>query len=260
MNSQQPKLKGILFDLDDTLIDWSGFTGDWRAMEHRHLANVYHFLAEKGRPLDASLEEFEEEYVIRTREAWANGRATLRAPHVTQILEGSLAYFGYEADELVSIAACMDVYDWGAVPGVEVFPDVPPMLQKFLDRGLSIGIITNASQPMSIRDNELKAFGLLPYFQDDAIRLAAADVGYLKPHPEIFRYTLDKMGAQPEEAIYIGDNPVADIAGAQGAGMRAVLRRKEGVPPLISGLIVPDGIIESLYDLPDLLNEWYPGW
>ena len=30
-------LKAVLFDLDDTLIDWSGFNSDWAAMEQNHL-------------------------------------------------------------------------------------------------------------------------------------------------------------------------------------------------------------------------------
>ncbi len=64
----------------------------------------------------------------------------------------------------------------------------------------------------------------------------------------------------PEEAIFIGDTPEMDIAGAQNIGMNAILRVKHPSPPLISGLIVPDGAINTLVELPAVLDELYPGW
>ena len=42
-----------------------------------------------------------------------------------------------------------------------------------------------------------------------------------KPEPEIFRATLARAGVGPSEAVHIGDNPEADVVGAQGVGMRA---------------------------------------
>jgi hypothetical protein len=51
---------------------------------------------------------------------------------------------------------------------------------------------------------------------------------------------------------------VADIAGAQGAGLRAVLRVKHPPSPLISGLVVPDGAVNSLVELP-VIQQLYPG-
>jgi HAD superfamily hydrolase (TIGR01549 family) len=53
--------------------------------------------------------------------------------------------------------------------------------------------------------------------------LTSAIIGYEKPHPEAFRLALGSV--PPERACMIGDNPVADIAGAQRIGARAVLVR-----------------------------------
>jgi FMN phosphatase YigB (HAD superfamily) len=105
---------------------------------------------------------------------------------------------------------------------------------------------------------EIEAHGILVHFPD--CRISAADVGYLKPHPAIFQAALDQVGATPDEAVFVGDNPIADIAGAQGAGMRAILRVTTPAPPMLSGLIVPDAAINSLAELPRILDEWYPGW
>ena len=105
-------------------------------------------------------------------------------------------------------------------------------------------------------DFTAREFDLLRYFPDEAARMSAADIGYLKPHPRVFEYAVEQLGTRVEETIYVGDNPVADIAGAQGAGLRAVLRVNHPAPPLISGLIVPDAAINALSELLALVEDW----
>jgi len=253
----QLPLQGILFDLDDTLIDWHGFSGDWRTFEQEHMTHLHQFVQRRGYLKNVSLDQLMLDYGTRVQDAWASARSTMRAPHLGKIMMMSLRHLGLP-DGALTMDECLSAYGWDAVKGVQVFPDVPPMLQSFRDKGIKMGIVTNAFQPMTLRDNELKTFGLLEFFPD--CRISAADVGYLKPHPNIFEIALKRLETQPGRTIYIGDNPVADIAGAQSAGMKAVLRVKNPAPPMISGLIVPDGAINSLEELPAVLNEWYAGW
>lgn len=249
-------IKGVLFDMDNTLIDWHGFDGNWFEMEREHLGKVLNFLETAGRPLEASLDDFAQTYTELTRDAWATARSTLRAPHMGKLLMQALAHYGFEPDETVRAADCIKAYDWKPASGVALFPDVIEGLDAILERGLKIGIVTNASQPMHLRDIELEAFGLLNYFPDATCRISAADVGYLKPNVKIFEYALQQLGTTAQETIYVGDNPVADIAGAQAAGLRAVLRINRETPPLISGLIVPDAAINSFTELLPLLDNW----
>jgi putative hydrolase of the HAD superfamily len=58
----------------------------------------------------------------------------------------------------------------------------------------------------------------------------SALLGYDKPHPEIFRHALRAYG-EPEDVWMIGDNPVADVAGAEAVGMRAILVRTPATDP-----------------------------
>lgn len=51
----------------------------------------------------------------------------------------------------------------------------------------------------------------------------SGQVGYEKPHPEIFRRALQSMNARPEESLYVGDVYSVDYLGATGAGMQAIL-------------------------------------
>lgn len=48
------------------------------------------------------------------------------------------------------------------------------------------------------------------------------EIGVSKPHARIFQLTLDRLGAQPHEAVHLGDLTHSDIAGAKTIGMQAV--------------------------------------
>jgi putative hydrolase of the HAD superfamily len=52
--------------------------------------------------------------------------------------------------------------------------------------------------------------------------LVSDAVGWRKPHPKIFEETLRKLGARPDETVYVGDSPLEDIKGAKALGMRTV--------------------------------------
>lgn len=254
--SKPPMLKAILFDLDDTLIDWSGFHGDWASFEIQFLQRVYDYICAEICPLD-DFAGFVEAFRTGTRDGWMNGRTTLIAPNMGKILVAAAEAAGVPTGVL-DIRRSLEVYGWGAVPGTTLFPEVPEMLERLRAAGLRFAIVTNAFQPMWVRDAEMLEHSLLEWFPE--CRLSAADVGYLKPHPAIFQKALDCLGVSADEAVFVGDNPVADIAGAQGAGMQAVLRVTGSTQPLLSGLIVPDGAINSLTELPEVLDRLYPGW
>jgi putative hydrolase of the HAD superfamily len=56
---------------------------------------------------------------------------------------------------------------------------------------------------------------------------SSAVTGYEKPHPEAFRVALRRFG-NPAERWMIGDNPRADVAGAEALGIPAILVRTDG--------------------------------
>lgn len=249
-------VRGVLFDMDNTLIDWSGFQEDHRDLERIHLRRVYDHLVAVKRPLNANFELFVADYYERVNDEWAQARTTLRAPHLGKVLLKSLTHFGFREDDELDIDGCLQIYDWHGAEGVVVFPDVPAALAALQARGVPIGIVTNAYQPMSMRDAELRQYDLLQYFPDETVRLSAADVGYLKPHPKIFEYAAEKLGRDPTDIVFVGDSPSADIAGAQQVGMRAVMRVNGEITESLRALIRPDAFVNSLTELVDLIDEW----
>lgn len=249
-------LKAILFDLDDTLMDWRGFNQEWPQFEETYLRRVFEYANQQSVPIE-DFPAFVIEFRHRTREYWRAGRGNLIAPHLGSILLETVEMLS-TVSGVLTVENILRAYEWGVVPGTTIFPGVPETLQIILDAGIDTAIVTNASQPMWLRDAELLGHSILDYFPK--CRISAADVGYLKPHPAIFEAALNHLGVKPEEAVFVGDNPIADIAGAQAIGMQAVLRVTTPVSPMLSGLIVPDAAINGLPELLPILDNWYPGW
>lgn len=52
--------------------------------------------------------------------------------------------------------------------------------------------------------------------------LISGELGYRKPYPLVFKILAEKLGVDGGQMIYIGDDPEADIHGAENAGLRPV--------------------------------------
>jgi FMN hydrolase / 5-amino-6-(5-phospho-D-ribitylamino)uracil phosphatase len=97
---------------------------------------------------------------------------------------------------------------------------------------------------------DLKTIGLDAYFEH---RFAARDVGALKPDPKAFKHVLDETRLDPQQVLFVGDDPVADIHGARAAGMHCVwMNRDAALWP--SELGVPPKTIARLTELLPLLR------
>lgn len=110
-------------------------------------------------------------------------------------------------------------------------------------RGLRIGVVSNAEGRVQ-RDLEAAGYGgLLEIVVDSHL------VGVEKPDPEIFRIALRKMKVGPESAVYVGDLPSVDIAGARAAGLTPVLLDRHDIYQNESARR-----IRSITELPALLG------
>ena len=255
-------LKAILFDLDDTLIDWQHCQTEWQDAYQQHMASVYHYVASNGHQPLAGLDMFLEIAWGLVIDRWTSAQRTFIAPNVADILLEVFEQLNIPRHELV-LPDLMEAYSWRAFAGVTTFPDVYEVLPQLQAHNIKLGLVTNAAQPIEIRDRELIAFNIRQYL-DDYGRVTAADVGYLKPHPAIFQRALDYMNVTPAEVVFVGDSVESDIVGAQNLTMKAVLRR---IPDRLNQMhlvekeeVIPDGIIDTLHDLLPYLDQWFPDW
>ncbi|MDD1769753.1 MAG: HAD family hydrolase, partial [Methanomassiliicoccales archaeon] len=127
----------------------------------------------------------------------------------------------------------------------------PQMLADIRGMGYRIGLVSDVAWGLPSRFplQDMRHYGLDRYFDD---MIFSTDVGIRKPNPEIFRMALLHVGAEPEEAVFVGNNLQADIKGAQNVGMRAVLKRSGFYTH--DETIVPNARISSWNELMDLLE------
>jgi HAD superfamily hydrolase (TIGR01509 family) len=129
------------------------------------------------------------------------------------------------------VRAAREIYsEWATNHHFELYEDVNPVLQQLVLRGLTVGVISNSHRSL---DAFLDHFALSRLIKG---AVSSSVHGYMKPHPSIFVRAMAEAGVQPSEALMVGDSLKADIGGALGAGMKAVLLRRSGeVPPALPG-------------------------
>ena len=99
----------------------------------------------------------------------------------------------------------------------ELYPDTIPALERLAASGVRMTILSNHVPELA----SIVTHHDLDRYVDDVI--TSARIGVEKPHPKSFRIALGAI--RPERAWMIGDNLVADIQGAEAAGMNSVLVR-----------------------------------
>ena len=130
--------------------------------------------------------------------------------------------------------------DWAAHHHFTLYDDVLETLQALADRGLRLGLISNSHRCLVSFTAHFALDRLI------SVAVSSAELGYLKPHPQIFRAALQQMQVSPDAALMVGDSFPHDILGARQAGMRGVLIARSG-PSKRPDQAVP--VITSLREL-----------
>lgn len=112
----------------------------------------------------------------------------------------------------------------------------------------AVGMVTNGSRDTQLR--KLEHLGIRNRFETVVY---AGDDTPPKPDPAPFDLALDRLGARPDESLYVGNSLEHDVAGAQGAGLRAAWYPERGADPTAIGQHEPDHTLETLADLRTVL-------
>ncbi len=132
-------------------------------------------------------------------------------------------------------------------------PDLVDGVEKAivsLSPNYKLGIISDTGMtPGRVLRPLLEKVGLLSHF---SFSLFSDEVGYYKPHAEIFRRALRELAVPPEQAVHIGDRPETDIKGAKGVGMKAILFSPSGSSEIDIGQA--DAVIEDYHRLKEVVE------
>ena len=180
--------EAILFDLDETL--HSREAAFWRWIEEELQTAPSHRI---------------DRAEIAALDARGRGDKRLLLEHLNESLAWQLPH-----------GARVERFRSGVTRWLELDERVRAMLARLATR-YRLGLVTNGTAETQRR--KLEKLGLESAFDPVVI---SEEVGFKKPDERIFRVALDRLGSPAHRVAFVGDDPVADIAGAQALGMVAV--------------------------------------
>ncbi|QMV02515.1 HAD-IA family hydrolase [Devosia sp. D6-9] len=205
-------ITGVLFDLDDTLLDHRGAAR----------AALATWTAQLG--LVGALEEFEARWLhfetiyYRKYQARELTNAEHRRARIREFLAPRLFADDIEADQAFEGYWKAYVASWRA------FDDAVSAIERARRAGLAVGILTNGdatNQGLKVSTTALAPLDLRIF--------ASSDLPAAKPHAAAFHTACDSLGVLPSRCLMVGDSWENDIEGARGAGLPVAFLDRSGM-------------------------------
>lgn len=188
-------MKAILFDLDDTLYDELSYVISGFGAVAENLARDH------GLPSEMTIR-------IMLDLLTTNGRG--------RIFDDMLVDIGLYSESYVQ--KLIKVYRTHE-PDISLWPDVDPVLRQLRECGLCLGIVTDGL--LSMQREKVRALRINRLVDNITYTDELGDA-FWKPHPAAFILALSRLGVEPSEGIYIGNDPLKDFAGPREIGMLTV--------------------------------------
>ena len=217
--------KGVIFDLDNTLLDRvAAFLGVAESFYKEYLRST----------TPVTRDEAVEMMVEWDNDGYTDRQAMLvrwlsQWPEAGLNIDSLLGWYRSEMNRQVE-------------PDVEI----NAFLAQLNVRRVPWGIVTNGSTSQRGKCQAAGLDGLAPFI------IVSQEAGYKKPDSRIFRDALEATGlTTPGQVMFVGDNPVADIDGAKRFGMQtAWIRRGRQYP---AGLEPPDHTVDHATEVRRIL-------
>lgn len=202
MQTHQLNIKAVLFDLDETLLDRTNSLikfVTWQASQQLNLdlQTASHFV---------------QRFLV------LDNHGKLWKDKVYQQLITEFDLNGFSFNKLLA------TYEQEFCRFVQPKAGAIEIIGFLKQKRLKLGLISNGKSPFQERN--FQALNIADAF--DSI-VVSEQVGLRKPDSAIFHLALKQLKVSPEQALFVGDDPVADIQGANHAGIKAVFYNKNSV-------------------------------
>lgn len=133
--------------------------------------------------------------------------------------------------------------DGNAARVLEAYDETADVLRELRARGITLAICSNWDWDLAEAVEEAGVTDLVD------VVVSSAWAGARKPHPRIFGHTLEKVGVDPEDVVFVGDTWGPDVVGPRAMGMTPVYLRRDGHWPDDTA---PRDLDETIVVAPDL--------
>ncbi len=215
MSAREPRIHGVLLDVDDTLVDTKGaFAKALTAVAVEYLPHVP--ADEYPRLLAHWRSDPGGHY-----ERYTRGETDVRTQ---RLLRADLLHRTFGGEPVTEHTfADWDALFWGTFEqSWRPFDDARPGLDALLAAGVAVGVVTNAAT--ELQERKLRVAGLT----DLPVLVGVDTLGYGKPHPDVFTEGARLLGTDAARTAYVGDEPEVDARGAHDAGLVGVWLDRPG--------------------------------
>ena len=236
---------GVLFDVDDTLVDTHGaFAAALAAVSREWLPGLDP--ARDAEVLDHWRADAHGRYRRYTR-----GEVSYREQRMGRANDLHAAFGGPVLDD-AAYDRWNTLFEDRFTGSWAAHDDAAGVVRGLLDAGIKVGALTNAATEYQVR--KLTRAGLA----DDVPLLVGVDtLGFGKPDPRVFAEACRRLGTSPGRTAYVGDELDVDARAAVAAGLRGVwlARPQLGAKHANDTEALPtDVVITSLAELPGVLG------
>ena len=199
-----------MFDWGDTLMD---FEYDPELVDAGYRAGLA-ALGRDGLPEPALVaEHFREHYEPLF---WAPG--TIEEIEYPGLVRELLGHFGVDVSD-GELMRFLDAEHTAWRPAFTLGATTHALLEALRNRGLKLGLVSNAFDPPWILHRDLERMGLAERLD---FAVFSSEVGRRKPDPAIFETALEALGVEAGDAMFVGDRLYEDVRGAGELGMTTV--------------------------------------
>jgi putative hydrolase of the HAD superfamily len=213
-------IKGVLFDLDETLID------DFVGLEAAHRAVAKRLGGYLGEHKVKMSEEEIFRKVTKLDDKMNFERKYIRNDWWPLLL----SELGVKLEMPIKVLDELTLLYWKTfAENTEPYPDAEQTLEYLKNKGYKLGIITDTDGTKGIKKMRLDKLEIVKDF--DVVVISGEDTPRTKPDPGPYLLVAERLGVKPNECVFIGDKPFTDIDGGNAAGMKTILlkRRDWGV-------------------------------
>ncbi len=227
----------VLFDLGNTLVHY--FEGsEFYSILKQSISEVQRYLSERG-SIGVSFGGIRQRIEDENFES-SDGQVRPLERRLLQIFQLDVSLW---SNDLV-MAMCRRFMNPIFAIG-KIHRDTVPTLKQLKSSHFRTAIISNTTwgSPANLWREELERLGLTQYFD---VVVFCRDVGWRKPARQIFDFTLNKLKAQPQNCVYVGDDPRWDFLGPRAVGIEALIIDRKATSP---STLDSSYLIKDLYEL-----------
>ena len=195
-NSEATSIKGVVFDLDNTLLDFM-------KMKQVAVKSAIRGMIEAGLEIDEK-KSFEDIITLYEKIGWENQKV------FDVFLENSIGHVDNKF-----LAAGVVAYRRAREANLLAYPNVNKTLIELTKLGMKLAVVSDAPS----REAWMRIYYLNLYHFFDAV-ITYDDSGERKPSSKPFEMALNKLQLNAEDSLMIGDWPERDVVGAKQIGMR----------------------------------------